>query len=156
MSQGLVHQPRGSSASGDISATQVWCSCLSTRQNNTGLVRGLWPPERLGCDLQPLLLHRSGGVQIKHYSGGGADFCSVSAASTTAGKSLDGTVSPAMLSSPKKWLSLPPAAPAGHRCPFPAGQCTEGEGRPSPRQGAGSVWVMGSFLSQVKTLISPG
>lgn len=32
------------------------------------------------------------------------------AASTTAGKSLDGTVSPAMLTLPRKWLSLPLAA----------------------------------------------
>lgn len=72
------------------------------------------------------------------------------AASTTASKTLDGTVSPAMLTSPRKRLSLPPAAPEGHCCPFPAGQSEEVEGEASPRQGAGSVWVMGLFLSHVK------
>lgn len=124
-------RPRGSSAYGDIFAMQMWCFCLSTRQNTTGLVRGLWPPERSSSDFQPLLLLRSGrDAYAKYYSGDGGDFvrdvsqerAAPAAASTTASKSLDGTVSPAMLTSPWKWLSLPPAAPAGYCCPFPAGQ----------------------------------
>lgn len=116
-----VLRPRGSSASGDIPAMQMWCFCLSTRQNTTGLVRVVWPPERLGCDFQPLLLLRSGrDACAKYYSGDGGDFvlgvsqerAAPGAASTTASRSLDGTVSPAMLASPRKWLSLPAAAPS--------------------------------------------
>lgn len=138
---------KGSSAPGDIFAMPMWCFCLSTRQTPQDSVRGLRPPERLGCDFQPLLLHCSGrDAYAEYYSGHGGDFvlCLAGAdgsrrRSTTARKSLDGTVSPAMLTLPRKWLSLPLAALRDIAAPSLLGNGEGVKGDASPRQGAGSV-----------------
>lgn len=52
------------------------------------------------------------------------------AASATAGKSLDGTVSPAMLNLAEE-LAFPASC-----CPFPAGRCRGGEGGRQPQAGS--------------------
>lgn len=72
------------------------------------------------------------------------------AASTTAREALDGTVSPAMLTSPRKGFPclLPPLRDIAAPSLLDNGEGVKGDG--SPRQGAGSVWVMGLFLSQIK------
>lgn len=151
MSQGLVTQPCAE-PQGLISTWGHLCHAdvvllFVNPANTTGLVRGLRPPERLGCDFQPLLLHCSGrDAYAEYYSGDGADFvlCLAGAdgsrrRSTTARKSLDGTVSPAMLTLPRKWLSLPLAALRDIAAPSLLGNGEGVKGDASPRQGAGSV-----------------
>lgn len=156
-------EARGFSASGVIPAVQMWCFIRADSLKWHG--DNAWRLATLGCYLQPMplccCLARPAAqvLSAKWHSGHAEDFvlrCSQrptapATVSTSAWKSLDGRVSPAMQTSPTSWLPLPPPALAENCSPFPAGDCKVVKGEASPRQGAGRC-LGGLFLSRVKYL----
>lgn len=127
------------------------------RPTDTALSPGVWPPKSLGCYLPCRCIAAWPGLRrgcsmpniiqgLQRISR-----CSVSqeptapaAVSTTVGKSLDGTVSPAMLTPPRSWLSLPPPAPAENGSAIPRwGLERWGRGKPAPGRELEGVWVVG-------------